>query len=274
MPNREANSHSMFQNGAGGLAAGAVTNLGNITLPAGGPWKIHDIWSYLAIGTAGAAEASMGHIRITSVSGDITPNPAPSRWPIAGIPSYLGAATGKPLCPVAVWPTALEAAGKAVLTFDYVNEALKTAADDIYCGVMFSKTIPVPRRAPFCDRVTAAIGATGANAVGTITLAEKATRIVAIGCDVLQDNVSTTAEELIGYFTLTSDDVDFAPSQWPWSFASSIGLATNHGLNNGILTRMHPVDMPVLGGARIDCAVHLLTGPTNDAQASVYLMYE
>ena len=270
----DANCHSMILNAAGGTVAASITNLGNLTLPAGGPWIIHGIHGLAVNATSTAAEAISAHLRMTSVSGDVTPNPAPSRWPLSSAGSFLGAATGKPFMPTTIWPTRLEAAGKAVITFDYVMDTLSTVAPRVLAGVIFSRTVPEMRPAPFSDRVGLGMTAAGATLLGTITLAEKATRITAVGCELVQSGISTAAEELLGWFVLSSDDVDFAPSQWPCSGGFSAGLATNHGLGDGTYPLMIPVDIPVLGGARIDCTINLVTAVTVAARAAVTIMYE
>jgi hypothetical protein len=270
----DANCHSQILSAAGGTTAASTTNLGNITLPAGGPWTIHAIHGLVVNATSTAAEGIIGHLRMTSVSGDVSPNPAPSRWPVSGASSFLGAATGRPFMPTTLWPTKLEAAGKAIITLDWINDTVATVAPRVLAGIMYSRTIPEPMRAPFSDRVGVACTAAGATAIGTITLAEKATRITAVGCELLQSAVSTAAEELLGWFVLSSDDIDFAPSQWPCSGGFSAGLATNHGLGDGTYPLMIPVDIPVLGGARVDCTINLVTAVTNAARASVTIMYE
>jgi hypothetical protein len=274
MAGTEANTHSMFVRGTGGTTALTDTNVGSITLPAGGDWIIYNVWGYAVTNAAGAAEASMGHIRIVSASGDITPGPSPSRFPLAPIPSYLGAATGKPLVPLTSYDVNWTAAGKAVIEIHYINECAKTAGDVVCAGIIFGKAIPKTSRIKHLDRTTLAVSAAGSTTIGTITLAESATKIVGIGCDVVQNLVSTTAEEILPYWSLTSDDVDFAPAQWPCSFASCIGLATNHGLNNAIVPKLIPVEIPIIGGARITCVVNLLAAVTNAAQASCYIAYE
>lgn len=274
MSNTESDSHSQVVVGTGATAAAAITLLGAITLPANGPWNIWGIWGYAVANAANAAEAVHGDIQIVSVSGDITPNPAPSRWPLASQPSYLGAATGKPLVPVTISPVLLEASGKAIANLNYIQHCARTAADVVAAGLLYGKTVPEFVRPRFCDSVTAAFKAVGTNVVGTITLAEKATRIVAIECTVVQDNVSTATEEILPYWIMSSDDIDFPPSQWPCSFASNIGLATNHGLNNAIRPDPIVVNIPVVGGARVNISVNLLAATTNNVQATARLYYE
>ncbi len=273
--NTQAEVHSMFVRGAGGTAALTDTVVGNITLPASPDgWLIYGAWGYSVHNAANAAEALLGHMRVESVSGDISPNPSPSRLPLAGIPSYLGAATGKPLVPLTLHRVNWQAEGKAVIALHYVQETAATAANVIALGLMFGKQQPEKRPIVFMDRVTAAVTAVGTSVIGTITLAERATRITGIGCQILQDQVSTATQEILPYFLLTSDDVDFAPAQWPCQFASSIGLATNHGLNNAIMPELLPVDIPILGGVRINCSINLLAAVTNAAQCQVYIAYE
>jgi len=275
MANTEALVHSMFVRGTCGTVALTDTLVGNITLPASEDgWKIYGAWGYGVINAALAAEATFGHMRVESVSGDILPNPSPCRLPLAGVPSYLGAATGKPLVPLTLWRVEWEASGKAVIGLHYVNESAKSTGDDVCLGLIFGKVLPEPRPIIFMDRVTAAVAAVGTTLIGTINLAERATRITGIGCQVVQDMVSTAAQEILPYFILTSDDVDFAPAQWPCQFASCVGLATNHGLNNAIVPELLPVDIPIIGGARINCSINFQTAVTNAAQVQIYIAYE
>jgi len=270
----EADSHSQVVTGVGGTVAATVTTIGAITLPANGPWKIFGIWGYVVQGTVIAAQATMGHIQMVSVSGDVTPNPAPSAWPLAATASFLGAATGRPQVPVTINPCTLEASGKAIVNMNYVNDCAVTTGSDVALGVLYGKTVPTRVSPAFSDFVTAGFNTAGANAVGVITLAEKAKRIVAIGCDVIQNLVSTTGEEILPYWTITSDDIDFPPSQWPCNSAASEGLVTNHGYNNPIVPSMIPVNIPVVGGARLNISVTLLAGTTNNVQGTAYIMYE
>jgi len=270
----EANSHGMILSAAGGTTAGTLTSLGTLTLPAGGPWKIFGIHGLVVNATSTAAEGICGHIRLSTVSGDVVPQPAPSKWPVSSAGSFLGAATGKPFMPTIVWGTMLEATGKAIVTMEYFNEILATVAPRVLGGIIFGTSVPEGRVSPYCDKVGGAATAAGATALGTITLAEKAVRINAIGCELVQTGVSTAAEELLGYFSLSSDDIDFAPSQWPCSGGYSAGLATNHGLGDGTWPLMIPVDIPVVHGARVDCTINLVTAVSNAARAVVYIQYE
>jgi len=84
----------------------------------------------------------------------------------------------------------------------------------------------------------------------------------------------TTAEELIGFFRLSSDDVNLAPSQWP--FGASYGAGVGALIGNDVIAppSMIPVAIGVPGGARIDTFVDLNTALTNAAEVEIFIGYE
>jgi hypothetical protein len=90
---------------------------------------------------------------------------------------------------------------------------------------------------------------------------------------IAQNGVVVTLEELIGWVRLASDDVDLAPSQWPFitCFGAGLGALINGG--SGVNMRYWPVDIPVPGGARITVTVDLNTAVTNAAEVICYLLY-
>jgi len=110
--------------------------------------------------------------------------------------------------------------------------------------------------------------------IGQLVLAEKATRITAIGGILVQDNVITTIEELIGFFRLSSDDVRMPPAQFPFSavYGGGLGALIEDGVAQTPV--MIPVNIPVPGGGRIDCFVDLNTALTNAAEVEIYIAYE
>ena len=88
-------THGLLVTGTGGTAAESVTQIGaNITMPAGGPWTIHGLWGLVVQDTAVADEAVSGGLRLEALSGDLTPDPAPGRYPCLGIPSQSSANFG------------------------------------------------------------------------------------------------------------------------------------------------------------------------------------
>ena len=266
-------THGQIVTLAGGTAAGNTT-IGSITLPAGGPWLIHDVHVQAAAATATAGEALIGTIEIDAASGDLTPSPAPALFPCLGSASFLGAVADVSSCPLSLFPVAWSAPGKATLNLIWNNPTTMTVAPIIQAGIMYGKTRPVVTPMPFCDRVRAAVTSAADTSVGTITLAEKAKRIVAI-CGILtQDGVLTTAEELIGFLRLASDDIELVPAQFPFNQVYSAGLGAT--IFNGAPSpiRFIPVDIPVPGGARIDCFVDLFTAVTNACEVQIFIGYE
>lgn len=258
---------------AGGTAAGDTT-IGQITLPAGGPWKIHNIFGLLASSTTTAGEASGGTMRIESVSGDIIPQPSPSRFPLIESGSFLGATSDVSTCPLHIYEVDWEAAGKAVMNMIYRQETTVTVAPQLVLGIAFGKDRPVKSPIIHCDVVRAAVTAAADTSLGTITLAESAKRITGILAMAIQDGVLTTAEELIGFCRLASDDIDFTPMQVPFANAFGAGLGATIAAGHPAYRQFIPVDIPVLGGARINCFVDLNTAVTNAAEIQLFIAYE
>jgi hypothetical protein len=86
--------------------------------------------------------------------------------------------------------------------------------------------------------------------------------------------VLTTAEELIGFFRLASDDVNLVPAQYPFPMAFSAGLGALIQGASFTPSGFIPVDIPIVGGARINCFVDLNTAVTTAAEVQVYIAYE
>jgi hypothetical protein len=258
--------------GPGGTTA-SRTAIGSITLPAGGPWKIHGVHMSVTRNTATAAEMIGGVIDFASQSGDLTPNILPAQFPIYESGSFLGATADQPVCPTAVYDVDWTAAGKAIIDIAYTNDVTVTVAPDIVAGILFGPDIPNPPRAQHMTRVRAAVTSAVDIAVGTITLPEGATRIVGILGILAQNGVLTTAEELNGFFRLTSDDFDITPAQFPFANVMGAGLGALIQSAQGMIQKPLIVDIPVVGGSRINVFVDLGTGLTNAAQVDVYLMF-
>lgn len=267
------NTHSALVAAAGATAAGE-TLIGSITLPAGGPWIIHNVFGLLARATATAGEFNGGNIRIESASGDIKPNPAPSRFPLSESGSFLGATADVVCNPLHIYPVLWEATGKAVINLYYNQATTVTVAPQLVLGLMFGREVPAVRPIVQCDMVRAAVTSAADTAVGTITLAERATRITGIMCQAIQDGVLTTAEELIGFCRLASDDIDLTPFQIPFANAYGAGLGALINQAGPINTEFIPLDIPVIGGARLNAFVDLNTAVTNAAEVQVFLAYE
>ena len=268
-----ADSHGAALAGASATTA-AYTHLGDITLPAGGPWKIFGLWCQAVAATPTAAEMVGGYIQMQSSSCDIVPDPNPCKVPVPKLGSMLGATADQMVCPLLIYPLDFEAAGKAVIDLIYHNDIACTVASQVVAGILFGKTIPEPRRFRFAERTRAMITVATDAAIGTITLSEKASRITGITCEITQDGVLTTAEEILGYVRLSSDDLNMAPAHYPCVAAYSAGLGALIQSASPPAVMPIPLEIPVLGGSRIDCFLDLNTAVTNTLQASVTIFYE
>ena len=266
------NTHSAVIASAGQTAAGSVS-LGSITLPAGGPWKIHNLFGQVVRATATAGEINGGYFEIQTGSGDIVPQPAPARFPLNESGSFLGATADASMCPLHIYDVDYDAAGKAVINFFYVQATAVTAAPQLVVGVMFGKEAPVIMPAQRCDIVRAAITAATETAVGTITLAETASMITGICVTAVQDNVLVAGEELIGFVRGASDDIDLTPFQIPFANAFGAGLGATIAGASGMTEYFIPLAIPIIGGARINFTCDLNTAVTNAAEIQVALAY-
>ncbi len=257
--------------------AGAVlgdTTIGQIELPASGPWLVHDVAGQIVRQTATAAESVGGHFRLSPPSGDLTPDPRPSSFPVFEEGSSLGGTIDLSTCPLKLHQTAWNAEGKATIDLIGHQAITVTAAPMFLISVIFGPSRPELRPAVFVDHLRAANGAAGATALGTLNLSEKATRITGIAGVIQQDGVLTTAEELIGHFFITSDDVKLSPLQLPFNCVFGAGLGILINAVSQPQVNFIPVDIPVPGGARLDCFSDLLTAVTNPADIEIFVRYE
>lgn len=272
MPEIIANTHSMIV-AAGGATTATETLLGTITLPAGGPWLVHNVFGQVVAATATAAERTGGHFRFDVASGDLTPNPAPSRFPCAASSASLGATINRAVCPLHLYPVEWEAAGKAVINVYGVNHNTSTVAPQWVVGMIFGKTAPEILPIQFIERVNGSVIAAADTALGTILLAEKATRITGVCGIIQQHGVVVAGEELLGFFRFSSDDLNLPPSQFPFNAAYGAGLGVTIYGGDEPPIHLIPVDFPVPAGARINVNVDLNTAVTNATDCSVYIAY-
>jgi len=270
-----ADTHGLAVAGAGSTAAGdTVISGAPVTLPAGGPWTIFKVWALLAAATATAGESKGGYFRINAKSGDITPNPAPSKFPTGIMPSSLGATIDSVLNPITMFDVNYEASGKAEIELIYNEPTAVTVANQVVLGLIFGKTRPVEKPFTFVDVVRGQQSAVADTLIGTVTISEKASKIVAVcGC-IAQDNVLTAGEELIGYFRLDSDDVKMPPSSYPFGAAYSAGLGALINQSAKCPVVWIPVEIPIIGGARVNCYIKLNTVLTNAAEVQIFIAYE
>jgi len=257
----------------GGIAAGDYA-IGAITLPAGGPWTIYKIWCLYAMTTQTAGESGGGYFLFSSQSGDVRPNPAPSRFSAGLVPDFLGATAPSVMSPLQIYDVDWQAAGKAVIDCLFHIPFAVSVAPQVVIGMVYG-----PARAPqvpilFSDVARVQNNAAAEFALGTITMAESARRITGVTAVLAQSNVITTVESLIGFVRLASDDINMAPAQYPFSCAFSGGLGAlieNSGTAPAIEI---PLDIPVRGGARVDAFVDLNVAVSNNAEFELFLSYE
>lgn len=273
MPEEETNTHSSIVTGVGSIPAGDIL-IGQITLPAGGPWLIHDVFGQIVSVTPTAAESMGGHFRFDPASGDLSPDPSPSRFPVFESGSSLGATIDRGQCPLNVFPVAWEGAGKAVINCIYHQAIACTVAGQVVLGMMYGRARPEPKPMLFSDVARAAVAVTADTAIATITLSQKASRITGV-CGILsQDGVLVTVESLTGFYRLASEDVKLPPMQLPFNNVYGGGLgALIQGGNQGRISYI-PVDIPVPSGARINAFVDLNIAVTNATDVEIFLAYE
>ncbi len=268
-------THAQARTGTAATAANSVTQIGaDIILPAGGPWLIHGLWAMAGQAVAVTAEAVGGAIVVNSVSGDITPDPAPGRWPCFGVNARMSANFGIHAIPLMIWPVDWTASGKAQLSLSFLNDGGNATAPTVATGIIYGTSRPARVAHPFSDRVSATLTAGTEATIGTITLAEKATKITGIMATMMKDGAVSADEIMMGTIRLASDDIKMPPAVFPFSHAFSAADGTPVGGTGTPMAQIIPVDMPVEGGARIDCFGTLINSVTAGVEAQVFIMYE
>ncbi len=261
--------------GSGGVVALSKTQIGaDITLPAGGPWTIFGIWGNVAKRTTLPDEGSGGRLIIEAKSGDLTPDPAPGKYPLIGNSATNSANSGQTENALNIWPVNWQASGKAVISLSYQNITTITTGSAVAAGIIFGDAIPEKRPLVFCDGVSASFASATEQSVGSITLAEKATRIVGIFADINKLDAWTTGEPIIGTIRLASDDIKLPPSQYPFNRAFNAPDGTAVGGASTGQAQFIPVDIPVIGGSIIDIFATTLLSVTGNADVNVYIAYE
>jgi len=268
-------THALAVTGAGGTTALARTIIGAaVTFPAGGPWTIQYVWGQVAKVTTVPSEGSGGALEIVSPSGDITPSPSPGLWPMIGNPQTSSANANVAAMPLNLWELDLLASGKSTMSFYYIQQLAITTASHCAAGVIFGTDRPQIRPARFCDRVQASWASTAEQTVGTITLAEKATRITGILADLNKGDALTTAEHVMATIRLDSPDIMLPPAQYPCSRCYDAGDGTVEGETAQPQSQFIPVDIPVEGGARITCHATSTISVTANCDINIYVAYE
>lgn len=266
-------THGQIVAGAGQAAAGTL-DLTAITLPAGGPWKIFSIFGQIVRATATAAQATANHLSFRCDSGDSTPNLAPNSFPLVEQGSFLGATADQSTSPLQIWDVDWEIKGKGILTPSVTSEVTVAVAPQIITGIIFGDARPERKPLIHISRTRVQVTAAALTAVGTITLPEGASRITGICAYLLQNGVLTTAEELIGFWQMQSEDQDLSPAQYPFAAAYGAGLGALIQPGCGQMMNFIAANIPIIGGARIDVKVDLNTAVTNGAECVIFLAHE
>jgi len=191
-----------------------------------------------------------------------------------GNPQTSSANSSLAALPLNIWPVNWEAAGKSVIKLSYLNQLAITTGSHCAAGIIFGDSIPERRPLTFCDSVYSAFASAAEQLIGTITLAEKATRIVGIMGDLTHGDALTTAEQLLGTFRLSSDDIKLPPSNFPFARCFDAGDGTVAGETAAPRMDFIPVDIPVEGGARINVYATTVISVTGNAEALIYIAYE
>lgn len=268
-------THALLSTGVGATAAATKTQIGSdIVMPAGGPWIVFGVWGQVAKVTAVAAEGSGGQLIVESFSGDISPDPAPGKFPLIGTPGISSANCHMAAMGLNIWPVNWQAAGKATIRLYYMNQLAITAGSAVKAGILFGDSIPEKRPLVFCDAVYTAFASATEQSVGTITLAEKASRIVGILADCGHGDALTVAEPTLVSIRLASDDIKLPPAQYPCAHCFDSGDGTVEGETAMPRADFIPVDIPVEGGARIDVYATSSQSVTGNCEVQVYIAYE
>jgi hypothetical protein len=268
-------THALTVTGTGGTAALARTIIGAaVTFPAGGPWNVQFVWGQVAKVTTLPSEGSGGILEITAPSGDISPSPAPAKFPLIGSPQTSSANSSTACLPLNLWEVDWMASGKSTMEFYYINQLAITTGSQLAGGVIFGTERPQVRPAKFCDYVQTSWAAAAEQTVGTITLAEKATRITGIMADLNKGDALTTGEEIMATIRLDSDDILLPPANYPCCRCFDAGDGTVAGESAVPRCDFIPVDIPVQGGARITCYATSTRAVTGNCDIIIYIAYE
>jgi hypothetical protein len=268
-------THGLLTSGVTSTGAATKLQIGSdLTLPAGGPWTIHHVWCQIAQPTRVNDQGSGGYFVVDAKSGDLDPDPAPGKYPMIGISVSDGANGQQTAMPLNLWPVNWQAAGKAVISLYAVNLLAQTTAAKAVAGILFGDGIPEKLPLKFCDSVSSSFASTAEQSLGSITLSEKATRIVGVLANLMKGDALTAAETVIGHIRLASNDVNLAPAQFPCAFAFNSGDGTPAGGCSQPQAQFIPVDIPVIGGSIVSVYGTTIESVTGNADLEVFLAYE
>ncbi len=268
-------THAQAVTGTGGTTALAATQIGSIiSLPAGGPWIIFGIWGQVVKASTVPNEGTGGTLLINSVMGDLSPDPAPGRYPLIGACVSESANAALAAVPLNIWPVNWQAAGKAQITLTYINQLAITTGSLVAAGILYGDSVPAIKPLVFSDVVRASFASAAEQSIGQITLAEKATKIIGILCDLNKGDVPSAGEAILATVRLSSSDVKMSPAVFPCNRAFNASDGTAVGQSATPMSNFIPLDITVKGGARIDVFATTTISVTGNADVQVYLFYE
>lgn len=268
-------THALARFGTGATTAATKTQIGNtLILPANGPHIIHAVWGQVVRATTIPDQGTGGKLIVEAASGDITPNPAPGEYPMIGSPAAESANSGISAVPLNLWNVNWSGAGKATINLSYEALLAITTGSIVAAGIIFGDSVPERRPLTFCKSVSGAFASAVEQSLGSITLAEKATRIIGILADFNHGEAVTGGEPMLATIRLDSADQVFPPAQYPCNRGFNANDGTPVGQSGVAQSQFIPVDIPVPGGAIVDVFATTSASVTGNAEVTVYLAYE
>ncbi|MCK5292800.1 MAG: hypothetical protein KAR39_12395 [Thermoplasmata archaeon] len=268
-------SFAFARTGTGGTAADTLKQVGaDIIMPAGGPYTIYGVYGQLARVTQIPDESTGGYLKLDALSGDLTPDPAPGKFPIIGSPAAASANSHISAVPLNIWPTNFQASGKASIALSYANDEAITTAPVVIAGILFGTEIPTKQPHIFMDSVQAEFASAAEQTLGSIILAEKASRITGVMAVLNKPGATTVAEPIAATIRLDSADVKIQPSQYPCNQVFNSADGTLEGAPSIGMAQMIPVDIPVIAGSTINVYATTTQSVTGNASVRVFLAYE
>jgi len=243
-------------------------------MPADGPWMIFELFSTFISGTPGADEGISGYMTVESLEGGILPDPAPARYPIISSPSAGTTVDHQPIVALTRTPVLWDAAGKAELKFRTFLSDTITAPTFGQIGILFGKEIPAFRPRIFSNGIEYEATSADEELAGTITLSERAKRIVAIMPHLNLSGAISSADARMGQIRLDSDDIELTPLTLPCDFAFPAGDATGQAVPSVYPQPWFDVDIPVREGARINVFTKATSTQHADMIFQTFLAYE
>lgn len=247
---------------------------GDLTLPADGPWRLHHLWGIMYNDGAAADQALNPIMKFNSPTGDIIPDPTPNEFPLASTPPGDTTNCGTVQTPVTIIPVDWLGAGKANVAAFALTGVAAVAPASVVWGIIFSREIPETVRFTHCDHVQKDITGAAETSVGTIRLSERATRLTGVYAALNLNDTLTGGEEVGGWITLSSSDVDLTPGRFPLDqmFHGAYGTPVNLPISRAPV--WIPLNTAVPGGADIDISATMFENSGNHATVVVYLAYE